>query len=148
MSAHAAITALFIGALSGGISGLAGLAVNRAKKWSAPPLVRLALAGSVAIVTAGLLVWIAAPSAAVGPGTGAILWAEKDNALPLTLLAVCLLLPVLTPRKRELIIVSTPAATPAVTLTPLPAAPKRAIPRSELAFALVDLCEPCRGVGL
>jgi TonB family protein len=53
------------------------------------------------------------------------------------LLAVCLLLPVLTPRKRELIIVSTPAATPAVTLTPLPAAPKRAIPRSELAFALV-----------
>ena len=34
---------------------------------------------------------IAAPSAAVGPGGGAILWAENANALPLTLLAVALL---------------------------------------------------------
>src|SRR5262249_13665179 len=34
---------------------------------------------------------VASPSAAVGPGGGAILWAESANALPVTLLAVALL---------------------------------------------------------
>jgi TonB family protein len=53
------------------------------------------------------------------------------------LLGACLLLPALSPRKQELIIISTPAATPAATPAPLPATPKRAIPRSELAFGLV-----------
>ena len=38
---QAVITALFIGALSGGISSLAGLAVYQAKKWKASPVVRL-----------------------------------------------------------------------------------------------------------
>src|SRR5262249_62315167 len=42
------------------------------------------------------LATIAAPSAAVGPGGGAILWAENANALPLTLLAVALLRAVAT----------------------------------------------------
>ena len=47
-------------------------------------------------MTALLLAKIASPSAAVGPGGGAILWAENVNALPLTLLAVCLLRAVAT----------------------------------------------------
>ena len=72
--AQAVITALFIGAASGAISSLAGMAVNRAKKWSARPLVRLGLGSAATIATVLLLVWIAVPSAAVGPGTGAILW--------------------------------------------------------------------------
>ena len=67
------------------------MAVYRAKKWQASPAVRLALGGATAIVIALVLAMIAAPSAAVGPGGGAILWAENVNALPLTLLAVCLL---------------------------------------------------------
>jgi chloride channel protein, CIC family len=87
----AAITALFIGALSGAISSLAGVAVYRAKNWQASPAVRLALGGAAAIATTLLIAKIAVPSAAVGPGGGAILWAENVNALPLTLLAVCLL---------------------------------------------------------
>ena len=94
--AQAAITALFIGVASGVISSLAGLAVYRAKKWRAPPLVRLALGGAAAVVTALLLVRIASPLAAVGPGGGAILWSETVTALPLTLLAVCLLRAVAT----------------------------------------------------
>jgi H+/Cl- antiporter ClcA len=89
--AQALITALFIGAASGAISSLAGIAVNLAKKWSAPPLVRLALGSAATIATALLLVWIAVPAAAVGPGGGAIQWAENVKAVPLTLLAVCLL---------------------------------------------------------
>jgi chloride channel protein, CIC family len=94
--AQAVITALFIGAASGAISSGAGMAVNRAKKWSAPPLVRLALGSAATIAAALLLVWIALPAAAVGPGTGAILWAENVKAVPLTLLAVCLLRAVAT----------------------------------------------------
>jgi len=89
--AQALITALFIGAASGAISGIAGLAVYRAKTWQAPPAVRLALAGAASIVIALALARIAIPSAAAGPGGGAILWAETVPALPLTILAVCLL---------------------------------------------------------
>ena len=93
---QAAITALFIGALSGAISSLAGVAVYRAKNWQASPAVRLAIGGAAAVATTLLIAKIAAPSAAVGPGGGAILWAENVNALPLTLLAVCLLRAVAT----------------------------------------------------
>jgi H+/Cl- antiporter ClcA len=89
--AHAVITAVFIGALSGAITSLAGSAIYRAKKWQASPRRRLALGGLAAGLVAATLIVIAAPSAAVGPGGGAILWAENTNALPLTLLAVALL---------------------------------------------------------
>jgi H+/Cl- antiporter ClcA len=89
--AHAAVTALFIGAASGAISSLAAMAVYRAKGWSARPVVRLAIGVLATIATTLLLVRIAAPAAAVGPGGGAILWAENAGALPLTLLAVCVL---------------------------------------------------------
>jgi H+/Cl- antiporter ClcA len=89
--AQAAITALFIGVASGAITALAASAVYRAKKWQASPAIRLALGGAAAVLTALALAAIAAPSVAVGPGGGAIVWAERSNALPLTLLAVCLL---------------------------------------------------------
>jgi CIC family chloride channel protein len=94
--AQAAITALFIGVASGAISSFAAMAVYRAKQWQAPPVVRLALGGAAAVVTALALAAIASPSAAVGPGGGAILWSESVSALPLTLLAVCLLRAVAT----------------------------------------------------
>ena len=45
---QAAITALFIGALSGGISALAGAAVYHAKKWRAPRPSGFALGGPAA----------------------------------------------------------------------------------------------------
>ena len=93
---QAVLTALFIGIASGAISSTAGVAVYRAKKWKASPLVRLAIGGVATVVTALVLVRIAAPSAASGPGGGAIRWAERVDALPLTLLAVCLLRAVAT----------------------------------------------------
>ncbi|HEY6475592.1 MAG TPA: chloride channel protein [Polyangia bacterium] len=93
---HAAATALAIGAASGAISSLAAMAVYQAKGWSARPVVRLAIGALATIATTLLLVRIAAPAAAVGPGGGAILWAENVNALPLTLLAVCFLRAVAT----------------------------------------------------
>jgi H+/Cl- antiporter ClcA len=89
--AQAVITALFIGVASGTISALASAAVDRGKKWRASPIVRLALAGAASVAAAMILVAIAAPRAAVGPGSGAIVWAESVAAAPLTLLVVCLL---------------------------------------------------------
>ncbi len=88
---QAVITVLFIGALSGAITSIAAWAIYRAKKWQASAGVRLALGGLAAGVTAVALMIIATPTAAVGPGGGAILWAENSNALPSTLLAVALL---------------------------------------------------------
>jgi H+/Cl- antiporter ClcA len=84
-------TALFIGVISGVITALAGSAIDRAKGWRASPRVRLALGGLATAIAALALVAIAAPAAAVGPGGGAILWAENTNPLPLALLAVALL---------------------------------------------------------
>ena len=89
--AQALITALFIGAASGAISAAAAGAVYKAKKWKAAPALRLALGAGATIVIALILAKIAIPSAAVGPGGGAILWAEAVDPRPLTVLAVCLL---------------------------------------------------------
>ena len=88
---QAVVTALLIGGLAGGISSLAGMAVNKAKKWKAPPAVRVAVGGAAIVATALIIAHIATPTAAVGPGGGAILWAENSAALPWTLLCVCAL---------------------------------------------------------
>jgi CIC family chloride channel protein len=85
------VTALFIGALAGGITSLAAAALYRAKLWRAAPVVRLVVGGAAAGLAALALAIIAEPAAAFGPGGGAILWAESKSALPSTLLAVSLL---------------------------------------------------------
>jgi H+/Cl- antiporter ClcA len=85
------ITALCIGVLAGAITALAAAAIYRAKDWRAHPAVRVAVGGVASVAAALLLVHVAGPSAAIGPGGGAIVWAESVDALPLTLLAVALL---------------------------------------------------------
>jgi H+/Cl- antiporter ClcA len=84
-------TALFIGVISGGITAVAGTAIYRVKKWRARPWIRLAVGGLGMTLAAVIIVAIAVPTAAVGPGGGAILWAENAAHLPATLLAVALL---------------------------------------------------------
>ena len=79
---QAVLTALFIGIASGAISSTAGVAVYRAKKWKASPLVRLALGGVATVVTALVLARIAAPAAASGPGGGAILLGRAGQRAP------------------------------------------------------------------
>jgi H+/Cl- antiporter ClcA len=94
--AQGVMTALFIGALSGSITAIAGAAIYRAKGWQAHPAFRLAV-GSLALAGASLtLALIAAPEAAIGPGTGAILWAESAHTNTMTVLAVSLLRAVAT----------------------------------------------------
>jgi CIC family chloride channel protein len=89
--AQAVTTALFVGVASGVITSFAGTAIYRAKKWRGSPLVRLALGALATAAIAFVLATIATPSAATGPGGGAILWAEHTQPIPMLLLAVCLL---------------------------------------------------------
>lgn len=94
---QAIVTALLIGLLSGAITAFAGAAIYKAKSWRASPLVRLALGALTLGVAAVLISMIAAPSAAVGPGGGAITWVETAvGASAFTVLAVDILRAVAT----------------------------------------------------
>jgi H+/Cl- antiporter ClcA len=93
---QALMTALLIGLLSGAITSIAGTAIYRAKYWHAHPAIRFAIGGLALAAAAVILARIASPAAAVGPGSGAITWAETTQASALTLLAVTLLRAVAT----------------------------------------------------
>jgi chloride channel protein, CIC family len=93
---QALITALLIGALSGAITTLAGAAIYKAKTFTVHPILRLTLGGLALGVTAVIIAIIAAPSAAIGPGSGAINWAQTTTAGALTILAVDILRAVAT----------------------------------------------------
>jgi H+/Cl- antiporter ClcA len=85
------MTALLIGALSGSITSLTGVAIYRAKAWHAHPALRLAVGALALGGVAVTLARIAAPQAAVGPGGGAILWVESAPKDARMVLAVALL---------------------------------------------------------
>jgi H+/Cl- antiporter ClcA len=94
---QAAMAVVLIGSLAGAVTALTGEAIYRAKKWQAKPIVRLALGGLVVGADAVILATLAAPSAAVGPGGGAIAWVENNpHAAPLIVLGVALLRAVAT----------------------------------------------------
>jgi H+/Cl- antiporter ClcA len=88
---QAMITALVIGLLSGTITALSGAAIYRAKFFPVHPFLRLVVSGLVLGAAAVILAVIAAPSAAVGPGSGAIRWVESTPASPLIVFAVDIL---------------------------------------------------------
>jgi H+/Cl- antiporter ClcA len=86
---QALITALLIGVLSGSITSLSGAAIYRAKAWRASPIIRLEIGGLILGATAIMTSMLASPSAAIGPGSGAITWAENaTGTAALTVLAV------------------------------------------------------------
>jgi len=90
------MTALVIGALSGMITAISGAAIYRAKTFTVHPILRLTVSGLVVAAAAVTLARIAAPSAAIGPGGGAISWVESTPAPVLTILAVDILRAVAT----------------------------------------------------
>lgn len=93
---QAMITALLIGVLSGFITSITGAAISRAKALKGNPILRLVLGGIALGATAVVLSAIASPSAAVGPGTGAITWVEGARASVITVFAVDILRAVAT----------------------------------------------------
>lgn len=93
---QATMTALLIGALSGAMTAISGAAIYRAKSFMVHPIIRFTLSGLVLGTAAVILAKIAAPSAAIGPGSGAIRWAESTPAAALTIFAVDILRAVAT----------------------------------------------------
>jgi H+/Cl- antiporter ClcA len=89
---QAAVAAALIGSLAALISSGAAHAIAIAKKWTAAPALRLVLGGLGLAITAVTLAIVADPSAAVGPGGGAISWVEEHGQVPaMTVLVVALL---------------------------------------------------------
>jgi H+/Cl- antiporter ClcA len=87
----AVLAAVFIGAIAGAITALTGAAIYKARDWSASPLRRLIVGGLAMVACAATVAAIASPGAAIGPGGGAIVWAETTQTAALTLLAIALL---------------------------------------------------------
>lgn len=85
---QALATAALVGALSGALCSATGAAIYRARSWSADPLTKLLAGGAVLLGCIMAIRALAAPEAAVGPGAGAVSWAEGATASAWTLLAV------------------------------------------------------------
>lgn len=85
---EAAVTALVVGSVSGGVAALTGVAIYRARGWEPASVVKF-IAGALALACSTVaLMQLAAPGAAIGPGGGAVAWANSANASGWTLLAV------------------------------------------------------------
>jgi len=89
--AEAIGAALLVGAVTGTITSVVGSAIYRARGWQGPPLLKLVAGGLVVVGASLLIVAIATPAAAFGPGAGAAAWAESPGIGALTLLGVALL---------------------------------------------------------
>jgi chloride channel protein, CIC family len=87
----AVLAALFVGAIAGAITSLTGTFIYKARGWSASPTRRLIFGGLAMFAGAAAVAAIASPGAAIGPGGGAIVWAETTENAALTLLAIALL---------------------------------------------------------
>ena len=74
-------TSLYVGAIAGVLTALTGAAIYRVRGWAASPAVRLVAGAAVMVVVSLALVLVADRRSAVGPGGGAILWAEGPAGL-------------------------------------------------------------------
>jgi chloride channel protein, CIC family len=93
---QAVVTALLIGVLSATITSISGALIYRAKAFMVHPVIRFTLGGLVLGAAALIIARIAGPSAAVGPGSGAIRWVESTPASVLTIFAVDILRAIVT----------------------------------------------------
>ncbi|HET8929498.1 MAG TPA: chloride channel protein [Acidimicrobiales bacterium] len=85
------VIALVVGGAAGAVSGVTGVVIYAARAWEPHPAVKLAVgAAALGLVAVALLV-VSTPSAAVGPGGGAVLWADTAGASGWAMLGVALL---------------------------------------------------------
>lgn len=81
-------TAALVGGLSGALGSVTGSAIYQARGWSAGPVVKLITGGILLLASLLAISFLATPSAAIGPGGGAVTWAESSSASAGLLLAV------------------------------------------------------------
>ncbi len=89
-------TAALVGALSGAFGSVTGTAIYKARAWSATPRVKFLTGGAVLAACIVAIGFLAAPTAAIGPGASAVSWAEASQASAWTLLALVVLRAVAT----------------------------------------------------
>lgn len=82
---------LVVGAAAGAVAALTGVAIYAVRAWEPHPAVKLAVGGAALVAVVVSLLLVAAPSAAVGPGAGAVGWADLAGARGWTLFGVALL---------------------------------------------------------
>ncbi|QGU04801.1 chloride channel protein [Corynebacterium comes] len=88
---RALATAALVGALSGVLGSVTGSAIYQARGWSASPTVKFATGGALLLICLLAISSLATPAAAIGPGAGAVTWAESSSATFWVLLAVVVL---------------------------------------------------------
>ena len=81
-------TTLLVGAISGALAALTGVAIYQVRGWESSPVVKLLLGGLSLAATIIILLAVAGPAAAVGPGAGAVSWADTAGASGVTMLLV------------------------------------------------------------
>ena len=88
---QALVAAILVGVVAGAVSSVTGAAIYQARGWQAGLVTKL-LVGSAALLGCLLAVsMIATPAAAIGPGAGAITWAESAQVSGGVLLLVAIL---------------------------------------------------------
>ncbi len=88
---RALVTAALVGALSGATCSVTGVFIGRARGWRAGSGVKLVAGGVVVVGSAAVIMAVASPSAAIGPGAGAVSWASTTTAGSWTLFLVAVL---------------------------------------------------------
>lgn len=89
--AEALAVACLVGALSGALCSVTGTLIYRVRAWQAGTTTKLLIGGVALAACFAAISSLASPSAAVGPGAGAVTWAEGAHASGWTLLLVAAL---------------------------------------------------------
>ncbi len=79
--AQLAEASVYVGVLGGGLTALTGWAIYRVRGWRGSPRVRLMIGATAMVAATMSLLLVAGRSASVGPGGGAILWAQGPAGL-------------------------------------------------------------------
>ena len=74
-------TCLYVGVIAGFLTALTGWAIYRVRGWTAGPTRRLVIGAGAMLAATLTLLLVADGRSAVGPGGGAILWAESPVGL-------------------------------------------------------------------
>lgn len=85
---QALATAALVGALAGTLGSVTGSVIYLARAWGASLVKKFVVGVGVLLAALLLISWIATPAAAIGPGAGAVSWAEAARASAGALLAV------------------------------------------------------------
>lgn len=84
------VVALVVGGAAGGVAGATGVLIYAARAWEPGPIVKTLVGGALLAGALVTLLVVAAPSAVVGPGAGAVSWADGADATGWRMLGVAL----------------------------------------------------------